>query len=209
MSSLSETSLQRARWTFTLNNYALHFAYKSHLIKTEFHVFRAVCGYEVGESGRPHLQGYLELQRTLRRAHVLKILPNAHWEGARESSLVNYTYCVKGGHFYKLGDFSHEENGLNRPQQPMETSLSVPLVVNGLLNPETNMQIKLSKEYAKRHSYFDKIHHQLSFIRQQHKFQILQTLQENKTLPMAVPSTKFAFYSKLSAGLVDSGPTRR
>ena len=31
------------------------------------------------------------------------------------------------------------------------------------------MQIKLSKEYAERHSYFDKIHHQLSLIRQQHK----------------------------------------
>ena len=169
MSSLTETTLQRARWTFTLNNYALHFDYKSHLIKTEFRVFRADWGYEVGENGTPHLQGYLELQRSLRRAYVLKILPNAHWEGAKESSLVNYAYCVKGGQFYTIGNFSHEENGVARQQQPTKTSLSVLLVVNGLLHPETNMQIKLSKEYAERHSYFDKIHNQLSLIRQQHK----------------------------------------
>ena len=195
MSSLTETTLQRARWTFTLNNYALHFDYKSHFIKTEFRVFRAVWRYEVGENGTPHLQGYLELQRSLRRAHVLKILPNAHWEGAKESSLVNYAYCVKGGQFDTIGNFSHEENGVARPQQPTKTSLSVPLVVNGLLHPETNMQIKLSKEYAERHSYFDKIHHQLA-ISHSAATQTLQTLQENETLPMAVRSTKYAFYSK-------------
>ena len=124
MSSLTETTLQRARWTFSLNNYALHFDYKSHFIKTEFRVFRAVWGYEVGENDTPNLQGYLELHMSLRRAHVLKILPNAHWEGAKESSLVNYTYCVKGGQFDTIGNFSHEEKGLTRPQQPTKTSLS-------------------------------------------------------------------------------------
>lgn len=56
-----------------------------------------VCQLEIGDSGTVHYQGYVELVRTVRLAHVNKWLPQASFsnlngtrEGARE-------YCMKEG----------------------------------------------------------------------------------------------------------------
>ena len=114
MSSQSSQSLQRSRWTFTLNNYDKNVNYKNHFCQNQFKVSRAVWGYEIGSNGIEHLQGNLELQRSLRLSRVAKILPMAHWEGAREDSLVNYRYCVKDGHFDLIGEFSLEQNGTTK-----------------------------------------------------------------------------------------------
>ena len=169
MSSQSSQSLQRSRWTFTLNNYDKNVNYKNHFRQNQFKVSRAVWGYEIGSNGIEHLQGYLELQRSLRLSHVAKILPMAHWEGAREDSLVNYRYCVKDGHFDLIGDFSFEQNGTTKAISKRNPPLSVGSVVNALLNPETSLQIMLSKEYAEKHWYFDKIKNQLAMVQQQHR----------------------------------------
>ena len=57
--------LQRARYVFTLNNYQQGVNYKEYLSRPEFKITRAIVGYEIGENGIPHLQGYVELQRSM------------------------------------------------------------------------------------------------------------------------------------------------
>lgn len=51
--------LQRSRWVFTLNNYDIDYDYRSHICKPEFHVLRAILGYEVGDNGTRHIQGMM------------------------------------------------------------------------------------------------------------------------------------------------------
>ena len=105
MNSQHQQNIQRHRWTFTLNNYDGNVNYKNYMCKSQFKVSRAVWGQEIGVNGIPHLQGYLELQRSLRLHHVKKIFLTGHWEGATENSLVNYRYCTKDGDFEVIGDF--------------------------------------------------------------------------------------------------------
>ena len=94
---MEEHPAQVGRWSFTLNNYDRGYDYSSHFKNHEFKIKRCVYGREVGgDAGIPHIQGYLELWRSMRLAHMKKILPRAHWSPSRESSLVNYRYCVKG-----------------------------------------------------------------------------------------------------------------
>ena len=120
-----------------------------HFRKEEFKVKRAVLRYEQGaENGTPHVQGYLELERSYRIAHVKRIYPTAHWEGARRSAQVNFEYCTKSGNFDVIGDFPREQLAVGgRGKRPA----SVALVLRGLLNPKTASQVRVSKEYLDRH----------------------------------------------------------
>ena len=151
--SVSQQCSQMSRWTFTVNNYDPYFNFRQHFSKDEYKVKRAIFGYERGaENGTPHIQGYLELQRSYRLTFVKRIYPAAHWEAARRSAQVNFEYCSKSGNFDLIGDFSREQGtsgGIKRPA-------SVSLVLRGLLNPKTAPQVRVSKEYADRHLFFDK-----------------------------------------------------
>ena len=166
MSSQQQQNIQRSRWTFTLNNYDGNVDYKNYMCKPEFKVSRAVWGREIGVNGIPHLQGYLELERSLRLSHVRKIFPTGHWEGATENSLRNYRYCTKDGDFEVIGNFSAESRGM---VQSKCKALTSSLVIQGLLFNQTSIQVKLSKEYSEKHSYFDKITSEIKQLEQQHK----------------------------------------
>jgi len=68
-------------WAYTLNNpddnetQLVHCLYErcTHAIKTN------VFQHETGESGTPHFQGLLQLQKQQRMSFVKKLLPRAHW----------------------------------------------------------------------------------------------------------------------------------
>jgi len=50
---------------------------------------------EVGETGTPHFQGYVEFKQPLRIAAMKKICPRAHFEIAKGSQAQNKKYCTK------------------------------------------------------------------------------------------------------------------
>lgn len=81
---------QARGWTFTLNNYdGLYdpedFPGCKYLVYSE----------ECGESGTPHLQGYVEFSTPKRLAAVRKMLPTAHWEVRRGTPAEAAAYCKK------------------------------------------------------------------------------------------------------------------
>ena len=158
-------SPQVSRWVFTLNNYPVGYDFKSHLSKADFRVRRAVFGYEVGAAGTRHLQGYVEFERSQRLCNVRRIFPLAHWEPATGDSVSNFLYCSKDGEYETVGCFEAEQQGycLTAPK-----ALSVPLVLRGLLCPRTSTQVKVSKMYADKQLYFDKMTDILSNLRQRH-----------------------------------------
>lgn len=70
-----------------------------------------VYGKEVGESGTPHLQGYVyfKTQRTLKS--VSKKLPRAHLEVRKGSHKQAKEYCIKDGVFEEYGDEPQQSGG--------------------------------------------------------------------------------------------------
>ena len=86
-------------YVFTLNNYdesdydALNGSYRYH-----------ICGKEVGESGTPHLQGYVVFKTKKSLPQLKKLLPRAHWEIRKGSHEEARDYCKKEGDFIEDGD---------------------------------------------------------------------------------------------------------
>lgn len=89
--------------TFTLNNYTNEEEESIKLFftqKTEY----AIYGKEVGESGTPHLQGFMRFaSRYLFQKLKTDFNSRAHIEGANGSVLQNITYCSKDGNIHEYG----------------------------------------------------------------------------------------------------------
>ena len=81
------------RWCFTLNNWTEN---QLSAIVRECHSFCdiAVIGSEVGESGTPHLQGYVEFKVKQRPLSKMQGAKGAHWEVSKGTRYDNYEYCT-------------------------------------------------------------------------------------------------------------------
>lgn len=94
--------LQGKNWVFTLNNYSQVDVEKLRLLVPGGAVY-LVFGYEVGESGTPHLQGYVQWVQKRRLSYCREVLPCAHWEVALGTELQASSYCKKDGKFEEFG----------------------------------------------------------------------------------------------------------
>lgn len=95
--------MERSRgWCFTINNYTdddfdIVFA-------TQFDSRYCVWGKEVGESGTPHLQGYVYYDNPRSFGGVKLLFPKAHIEKQRGSCKQASDYCKKEGDYWEHGD---------------------------------------------------------------------------------------------------------
>lgn len=139
---------QARRFCFTLNNYTpedvAHI--ESLYLNADNHITYLVIGREVGDSGTPHLQGFICFSRR-KTFNVVKALINEriHIEGARGTSDQAATYCKKDGaytefgtvpvsgktnyleDFFKWADQFHEDNG--RIPTARDVALEHPVVL--------------------------------------------------------------------------------
>lgn len=92
--------MSRARnFCFTINNYTEQDV--QNILGTEC---KYVCfGKEVGESGTPHLQGYICFQNARHFNALKKVHATAHWEVAKGLPSQAKAYCQKDGDFYEVG----------------------------------------------------------------------------------------------------------
>jgi len=87
-------------FTFTINNYTSED--ESSLLNLGHRYL--VYGREVGESGTPHLQGYVVFRNPRSFKSVKSSMPRAHIEQAKGDSDANFKYCTKDGDFFEDGD---------------------------------------------------------------------------------------------------------
>lgn len=92
------------KWCFTLNNYS-----ESEINKLETFastIQYLIYGKEIGESGTPHLQGFIYKKNpTTFKAIKKKIgIERIHLESANGNVLQNYKYCSKDGDFKEIGE---------------------------------------------------------------------------------------------------------
>ena len=94
------------RWAMTLNNYEEGYeAGLKDLVSSLPGVSYMICGLEVGESGTPHLQAYIELsKRSTISGLKTQLQCNAwHLEKAGGNADQNIKYCKKDGNFWTVG----------------------------------------------------------------------------------------------------------
>jgi Putative viral replication protein len=96
------------RWCFTLNNYDDESQQRVRELATssEYLVF----GREVGDSGTPHLQGFIIFKNQLRFNRVQELLPGCHLSVARTVSQAA-EYCRKDGDFEEFGTIPVDTSG--------------------------------------------------------------------------------------------------
>ncbi len=82
------------RWCFTFNNYTKE-ELSSIVLQIKKDCKKAIVSREVGASGTPHLQGYLEFIKKTRPKGSFN--NRIHWEKAKGNASQNYTYCSKDG----------------------------------------------------------------------------------------------------------------
>lgn len=94
------------RWVFTLNNYTPEDESRITGIQCRYLVY----GRERGESGTPHLQGYLVFASN-KRFNAVKALvgDRSHIERARGSSTQASDYCKKDGDYVELGELPDQQ----------------------------------------------------------------------------------------------------
>lgn len=82
------------RWVFTWNNYPEELDdFIAWLMDYKF-----VFGFEKGEKGTPHLQGYVEFNGGVTYSYVRKHA-GCFWEPAKGDDTSNWEYCTKGEDF--------------------------------------------------------------------------------------------------------------
>jgi len=86
------------RWCFTLNNWVPD---NEDTLKTVPFKY-LVYGKEKGESGTPHLQGFIIFDKPKRLSACVKIV-QAHWSIAKGTSEQASDYCKKDGDFFESG----------------------------------------------------------------------------------------------------------
>lgn len=102
--------MSRSRnWCFTINNYSPEDIEAVEGLKARYTIY----GKEIGESGTPHLQGYICFSNGKTLKSIKKKLPRAHLEMRRGTHEQARDYCKKDGDFIELGEepMSNAEKG--------------------------------------------------------------------------------------------------
>lgn len=105
--------MSRAKnWCFTINNYGPDDIERLTTLATQPHISYFIYGRETGDSGTPHLQGYVHYGTRQRFTQVkAEIGNNAHLERSRGSPTQASDYCKKEGDFTEFGSLPDVTQG--------------------------------------------------------------------------------------------------
>ena len=92
---------------FTINNNVDHLGLAAKL-RADARGKYFVLGQEVGESGTPHIQGYIEFDHNVAFNQVHKLLLNGHIEARKGTAQEASDYCKKDGEFIEYGFLSKQ-----------------------------------------------------------------------------------------------------
>ena len=113
--------MQAKHWCFTINNPT------EDAISALADYAYLVVGKEVGESGTPHLQGYVCMKIAKRLTTMSKMLPRAHLEVMKGSPKQASDYCKKDGQFQEFGELPGNQQSNANQKRKADYQLAVEL----------------------------------------------------------------------------------
>lgn len=98
-------AFQAKDFCFTLNNYTEDELLELKRLENEERIVYLVCGEEVGESGTPHLQGFVQFERKISIAGIKKLFGSTrlHVEVRRGTPEQAADYCKKENNYFEFG----------------------------------------------------------------------------------------------------------
>lgn len=90
-------------YVFTVNNYDGEDEDQVYSLAHDESVKYIVVGKEVGESGTPHLQGFICFNQPKSLNQVKRLFPTAHFEEKRGTFQQAADYCKKEGNYFEAG----------------------------------------------------------------------------------------------------------
>lgn len=100
---MSDNRKNLRNFVFTLNNYTDAEVDTVCEIPHKY----LIIGFEVGECGTPHIQGYCELLKQTKFATIKKMIPRAHIEPRNGTAQQAADYCKKDGDWVEDGTISN------------------------------------------------------------------------------------------------------
>jgi len=135
------------KYLFTLNNYTPE---EVDFLKSDDEYKYIIFGYEQGESGTPHLQGYIQFKSNKRITGLKKYLSRAHWEKQKGTNEQARDYSTKDGEFFERGTFTKGRGQRSDLQEAVQTCLKRGYEAVAEEHPETFIKFhKGLSEYSK------------------------------------------------------------
>ena len=99
------------KWCFTINNYSDSDTFAVRHMCSRPNIKYGIFGFEVGESGTKHIQGYVRFQSSTSFDCMRKKLIRANLQVANGTDLQNQTYCSKDGDHTEYGEPQDDKQG--------------------------------------------------------------------------------------------------
>lgn len=143
--------MSRAKyWCFTYNNYESDTSFESTVqdCHNRGDIIYAIFGREVGESGTPHLQGYIQFSKRMRLTQLRKLFgKRLHWERSRGTPDEATAYCKKDGDYTEYGSMSEVSQGVRSDLQDCKTMLDDGKSVNDLAELQFSQWCRYRKSF--------------------------------------------------------------
>lgn len=123
---MSQKVIRSKYWCWTLNNYTLEDVDKLGQVHggADDRVTYLVYGFECGEQGTKHLQGYIEYSTRVRASTVkMGVGERTHVEPRRGSSTQAAAYCRKDGNYTEFGTLSVSQQGRRSDLEEIQSLL--------------------------------------------------------------------------------------
>lgn len=135
-------------YCFTLNNYTE----EDFSVITSIDSKYIVVGREKGDSGTPHLQGYVYFESPRSFNSVKKSMPRAHLEIAKGSPLQASSYCKKDGDFYEKGTLPSQgkRNDLEEVRDIISSGLGMREIVDKASSYQSIRSAELILKYKEK-----------------------------------------------------------
>lgn len=133
-------------WCFTVNNYTNEQLEEMKAIECTY----IVLGKEVGKSGTPHIQGYVEFMNPRTFRAIKKVMPTAHIEPRKGTSAQAADYCKKDKDVYESGTISQQ--GKRNDIEEIRNMVKQGKGMRQILEVATTVpSVKMAETYLKYH----------------------------------------------------------
>lgn len=134
-------------YSFTLNNYTSDQVTALKEIKYKY----IVLGDEIGESGTPHIQGYIVFTSPISFSSIKKKIPKAHIEVSKGNAEQNRDYCSKQTLLYEDGDIPLKAGKRTDIDHVREVLQETPSMREVTLVAQSYQAVKIAEQYLKYH----------------------------------------------------------